>query len=318
MNYKNLIKTAFLCFSIFLVVSCSKDNDDEVTTAETYNTTVSVTDAPIDNANVHGAFVTITNVKVNGKALEGFQTTTVDLLALQNGKVQALGDIDLESGATSSIVIELDNEVDAQGEAPGNYILTAAGEKKALLAETTEIVLNKTAEIEPTTGNELVLDFDLRKLIVLEGEANDSFSFVSEAEMSNSIRAVNKMNAGIITGTVNDTNDTAETVLVYAYEKGTYTESEADANASGGVRFANAVNSSVVNKTDGSYELHFIEEGEYELHYAAYTENAEGKLEFQGMLDADAALDLAIDILGFNVNAGGTVKANVVINGMKG
>ncbi len=317
MNYRNLLK-AILLFSVVLLVSCSKDNDDEVTTAETYNTTVAVTDAPIDNANVHGAFVTITNIKVNGKALEGFQTTTVDLLALQNGKVEALGNVELESGTTSSIVIELDNEADAQGEAPGNYILTAAGEKKALVAESLEIVLNKTAEIEPANDNELVLDFDLRKMIVLEGEANDSFAFVSEAEMRNSIRAVNKINAGVITGTVNDSNNTAETILVYAYEKGKYSESEAEANAAGGVRFANAVNSSVVSKADGSYELHFLEEGEYELHYAAYNENAEGKMAFQGMLDVDAALDLAIDLLGFKVNAGGTVKANVIVKGMKG
>lgn len=313
MNYKNVFKTGLLMFSMALVFSCSKEEDPQEP-QQTYNTEVAVTDAPIDQANVEGAFVTITNVKINGKAVEGFEKTTVNLLALQNGTIEALGNVQLESGVTSNITIELDNETDAQGNAPGSYIALANGEKRALLTSSKEIVLNSAAEVKENNENRIVLDFDLRKLIVLEGEANDSFAFVADSEFSNSVRAVNEADAGTIKGNVDDSGNVSEKIVVFAYQKGTYSEEEANPNAN--VRFQNAVNSSVVTEADGSYELHFLEEGDYELHFASYAENAEGKAEFQGMLDVDTALGLDLSLAGFGLTANNTLQMNVVVKGM--
>lgn len=300
--------------SMALVFSCSKEEDPQEP-QQTYNTEVAVTDAPIDHANVEGAFVTITNVKINGKAVEGFEKTTVNLLALQNGTIEALGNVQLESGVTSNITIELDNETDVQGNAPGSYIALANGEKRALLTSSKEIVLNSAAEVKENNENRIVLDFDLRKLIVLEGETDDSFAFVADSEFSNSVRAVNEADAGTIKGKVDDSGDVSEKIVVFAYEKGTYSAEEANRNAAN-VRFQNAVNSSVVTEADGSYELHFLEEGDYELHFASYAENAEGKAEFQGMLDVDAALGLDLSLLGFGLAANNTLQMNVVVKGM--
>lgn len=315
MNYKNLLKAGLLIFSMAFIISCSKDEDDNMdTTAETYNTSVEVTDAPIDNANVEGVFVTITNVKINGKALEGFQTTTVNLLALQNGTTQALGNVNLESGTTSSIVVEVDNDMDDQGEAMGNYIKTTSGEKIAFVVESGEIALTDAAEVAASAENNIVLDFDLRKMIGKDSQGN--FQLVSGAELQQSIRAVNEMNAGTIEGNVEDANNTAGTVVVYAYEKGTWADSEANENASG-VRFAGAVNSTIVSETNGNYSLHFLEEGDYELHYASYSEDTmAGGMSFQGMVQVEAATGLNLDILGFNVGANSTTTANVVVTGM--
>ena len=170
-------------------------------------------------------------MKINGKALEGFQTTTVNLLALQNGTTQALGNVALESGTTSSIVIEVDNEMNDQGEAMGNYIETSSQGKIAFVIESGEIVLTDAAEVAASADNNIVLDFDLRKMIGKDSEGN--FQLVSGSELQGSIRAVNKMNAGTIEGNVEDTNNTAGRVVVYAYEKGTWADSEANENASG-------------------------------------------------------------------------------------
>lgn len=283
--------------------------------AETYNTTVEVTDAPIDNANVQGAFVTITNVKINGKALEGFQTTTVDLLALQNGTTKVLGDVALEAGATSNIVVELSNDVDDQGGEIANYILVEGGQKVELILENTEIALTDAAEVVANADNTIVLDFDLRKMIGKNTEGQ--YQLVSQSELQASIRAVNKLNAAAIEGNVEDTNNTAEAIVVYAYKKGTYTESEATENASG-VRFAGAVNSSVVSEADGSYSLNFLEEGEYELHYAAYSQDeTTGEMTFQGMLEVSAATGFDLDIFGLNLAAESTTELDVVVTGMK-
>ncbi|MEG9327723.1 protein of unknown function [Salinimicrobium catena] len=315
MNYRNLFKVGFLLFSMLFIVSCSKDEDDNTEpSAETYNTTVEVTDAPIDNAEVKGAFVTITNIKINGKALEGFNTTTVDLLAYQNGETLPLGDVDLEAGATSTIVVELSNDADDKGEAVANYILLEGGEKVELALGTTEIVLTDAAEVVAGANNAIVLDFDLRKMIAAEGEG---YKFVSGSDLQGSIRAVNRVNAGAIAGTVEDSNDTAETIVVYAYEKGKYSADQANENASG-VAFSGAVNSAVVSETNGSYSLNFLEEGEYELHYAAYEQDeTTGEMTFKGMLAVTAATGLDFEILGLSIAARSTTKADVVVTGMK-
>lgn len=315
MNYRKFLKAGLFIFSMLLIVSCSKDEDDNVQpSAETYSTTVEVTDAPIDNANVQGAFVTIANVMINGKTLEGFNTTTVNLLTLQNGNTEALGNVALESGVTSNITVQLATDADDQGEPMANYILLTSGEKIELALETTEIVISDAAEVLASTENTIVLDFDLRKMIVADG---NGFKFVSGSELQSSIRAVNRLNAGTIEGTVDDTGNNAETIVVYAYKKGSYEASQANENASG-VRFAGAVNSSVVSDANGSYSLNFLEEGEYELHYAAYNRDENtGALAFQGMLAVEAAAGLDLNVLGLSIAAESTKTANVVVTGMK-
>lgn len=315
MNYRNLFKVGFLLFSMLFIVSCSDDNDDNVEpSAETYNTTVEVTDAPIDNANVQGVFVTVVNVNINGKALEGFQPKTVNLLELQNGKTEVLGDVALEAGTTSSIVVELTNDADDQGGEIANYVLVTGGEKIELVLENTEIALTDAAEVVANADNTIVLDFNLRKMIGKDSEGQ--LQLVSQSELQASIRAVNRLNAATIEGNVEDTNNTAETIVVYAYKKGEWVESEADANASG-VRFAGAVNSSVVSEADGSYSLNFLEEGEYELRYAAYEQDeTTGDMTFQGMLAVSAATGFDLDVLGLSLGADSTTKLDVVVTGM--
>ena len=86
-----MFKPTLYFLFLSLMVSCSKDDDDAGNPAsETYTTEVYLTDAPIDNAEVKGVFVTIAEVKVNGLALEGFQKTTIDVSSLSNGTTKLL------------------------------------------------------------------------------------------------------------------------------------------------------------------------------------------------------------------------------------
>ena len=104
--------------------------------------------------------------------------------------------------------------------------------------------------------------------------------------------------------------------MVYAYEAGTYGESETSADDEG-LRFANAVNSTVVTGSSGDFELHFIEEGDYELHFASYEDsNADGQLEFKGELEAETATDVDTDLLDLSVDANTEVSLEVVIIGL--
>ena len=316
MNLKYLFKTGILMLSMGLLVSCSEDEDDlgpGEPDAQTYETQVYLTDSPVDNAEVQGVFITVAEVMINGKSIEGFEKTTIEVSSLHSGQTELLGSLDLESGSTSDITLVLDNETDASGEAPGNYVLTTGGEKRALVSGSNELSLNDNVEIHESTDNQVVLDFDLRKAVVTN--ESGEYSFASDSRLSNSIRAVNSIETGTITGNVSDFGTTsADAVVVYAYEAGTYGESETSTDEEG-LRFANAVNSTVVAEGDGDFELHFIEEGDYELHFASYEDSdADGQLEFQGKLEATSAT--AIDLLGFSVDANTEVDLEVVIIGL--
>lgn len=316
MNLKYLFKTGILMLSMGLLVSCS-DDDDDVDTGDpqpdTYNTEVYLTDAPIDNAEVEGVFITVTGVSINGNTIEGFEKTTINLSSLQNGETELLGDVELENGTTSEISLTLDNETDASGEAPANYVLTSGGEKNALATSSGEISITDQVEIQENDDNEIILDFDLRKSIVKNSAGE--YQFVNDSELAHSIRAVNSLEAGTITGTVSDFGTTeSETILVFAYEDGAYSEDETLANGEG-VLFANATASSKVNDSSGEFEIHFVEEGDYELRFVSFSdEDADGELELEGEIEATTTSE--IDLLGFSVGANSEVDFDILLVGL--
>lgn len=85
--------------------------------------------------NVQSVFVTVVAVKVDGKTIDNFSgKTTFDLAAYQKGTTKTLGNTQLSSGTYSNVTLVLDNTTDQNGNAPGSYVLTKSGEKKALAA----------------------------------------------------------------------------------------------------------------------------------------------------------------------------------------
>ena len=300
---------------LVLLWSCSKDEDDPGSSGEGYQTQVYLTDAPIDNANVEAVFVTVADVKVNGKSLEAFQKATVELSSLTNGNTKLLGNVDLEAGTTSSIVLVLDNSTAADGSTPGSYVLTAEGEKKALMTASNEINVGDNAEILASDENKLILDFDLRKSLIMNNSGE--FSFAGSSQLSNSIRAVNEINAGTVTGTFSNMGESsAEAVVVFAYKAGAYSNSEMQANSSG-VQFANAVSSSLVSESNGNFALHFLEKGDYELHFIAFSDdNNDGNLEVEGEIEVSTASELELSNL--TVDANSTTTLELTLAGLLG
>ncbi|WP_198029922.1 DUF4382 domain-containing protein [Christiangramia salexigens] len=304
-----------LLLGLVLFVSCSEDGDDVNNPdngSEGNPTAVYITDSPVDQANVEAVFITVSEVKINGKAVEGFNKTTLEISSLTNGRTELLGNLNLKSGTTSDIVLVL-SETDASGNAPGNYVRTSGGAKQELAAAT-EINLKDQVEIVESAQNEVVLDFDLRKSIKQEG---DKYSFVSKGQLENSVRAVNTLKTGTVKGNADNASEAgSKTVVAYAYKKGTFSGSESNANGEG-VRFSNAVSSSVVSKSGGEFEIHFLEEGDYEMHFASYSDDdQDGKLEFSGMVDASTASSL--DLSGFAVEANSTVNLQISFAGFLG
>jgi len=276
--------------SVLTVQSCNEDSDPAAGQGEV---TFEITDAPSDDASIKGVFVTVADVKVDGESIGMTQKQTIDLTAYANGQTKLLGTTKLDAKAYSSITLVLDNATDANGNSPGNYVLTTDDAKFRLTSTSsgvTEIKLDKPLNVAANTSENFVLDFDLRKSIQYSSNANVKYQFVAESDLKAAIRVLEKDMTGKIEGTYQENFSTnADLIIVYAYKKGEFNKStETSANASG-VLFANAKTSAVVvgGLTD-AFKLYFVEEGEYELAFAAYSRNiTTNRFELNTLLSAN-------------------------------
>ena len=313
-----LKNSAYLFVTVLIALSCSDDdNVQSDMSAETYNTTFKMTDAPIDNADVEGVFVTIADVKVDGQSLEGFSKTTIELSSLVNGQTETLGNLDLQAGTYSSLELILDYESDQTGNSPGCYVALADGTKDKIESSSSTFTINDAFEVFASNTNEVIIDFDLRKTIKEEESTlSSNFDFVTVSELSAGIRTVNEETTGMISGNVNDSENTSDKIVVYAYEKGTFNaEAETTGQGESNIQFANAVTSSAVTGINNSYSLNFLKEGEYELIFVSYTQGENANLEFNALLEAESSTGLNLGAI--SVTSAIQLDANVTIVGTK-
>lgn len=310
-----LIATGMI-FSMALV-SCSKSDD---TNSGSASTAIKVTDGPIDDASVSGAFVTIADVKLDGVSVQGFTKTTIDLMAYQNGTTKTLGNFNLAGKTYSSITFVLDFNTDASGNAPGCYVLSTTAVKHKLQSTSNIITVTKSYTLQAGTSNSIVADFDLRKMIVHQAGAADHYDFATTAELQNDIRLVVESKAGTVSGTLTDAVSGSARVVAYAYKKGTFNRAtELAGQGSSNVQFSNAVTSSLTTggiiAGSSQYQLHFLESGVYEVYFASYKDtNADGEFELQGTLIAAAGGSL--DLLNLSVSANTTLTVNATATGV--
>lgn len=312
---KTLWKNLGIIFgTTLLIISCSDDNENDNVEKESYQTTLKMTDAPIDNANVEAVLITVSDVKVDGNSIEGFTKTTFDLSALVNGQTKTLGNLQLEAGSYSNLELVLDYDADANGNAPGCYVEMADGQKDKIESTSGNINVSDTFEVFASNTNEIIIDFDLRKTIKeQQGTLESDFDFVTLSELSAGIRTVNKETTGEISGTVNDSQDTSGKIVVYAYEKGTYNaEVETQGQGESNIRFANAVTSAEVGGINNSYSLNFLAEGEYELIFVSYTQDGD-QFYFNSQLEVESTTGL--DLGAVTITSALQLSANVTVIG---
>ncbi len=215
--------TGIICLTLLFsmsLISCKKDDDNNSGNA---STEFRITDSPIDDASVSGAFVTITDIKLDGVSLQGFTKTTVDIAAYQNGSTKTLGNFNLEGKTYNTVTFVLDYNTDASGNAPGSYILTTGGAKHKLESSSNVITVTKNITLQSGTSNTVTADFDLRKMIVHQsGSASDQFDFATTAELQSAVRVVTN-NSATISGTLTDAVSGSAKVVAYAYKQGLLT-----------------------------------------------------------------------------------------------
>ncbi|MFN7117738.1 MAG: DUF4382 domain-containing protein [Saprospiraceae bacterium] len=306
---------AMLLFaSLFLFAACNNDDDDDDNNG---NVRFEITDAPVDDPNVEGVFVTIVGLEVDGTPITDFEgPLTFNLMDYRNGEVKALGFADLNAGTYSDVTLIMDFENDQNGNGPGVYVQTNDGVKHALNTNNTlDSVINVSGSFTVDQNNSqeaVVIDFDLRKAITYStsGDTSD-YNLVSDDDLDEVARLITKEDAGTIEGDLDgDLAQGGDVIVVYAYEKGAYNVSE----RLGNVPFKNAVTSAVVDGNE-EFTLNFLEEGTYELRFVGYEDtNNDGRLDMLGTLLFDVLGDIDPDNI--TVKASERVNVNLEVTGI--
>ena len=295
---KNL-KLTSLVIALTLMVGLFSCSDDESTTKGSAR--ISATDAKVDAENVIGVFLSVKEIQAKGdadtKTVISFEDPLVfNLMAYQNGETFAMGEGDVEVGSYNELRFIISGESDS-------YLEMKDGSKKSLeipsgtssgykIAGAFDIAANETVD--------LVADIDLRKALTVTGEGT--------YKLRPTGRVVEAEATGIIRGTISGDMPQDKQLIVFAYLKGTYSEEEASTTNPN--RFDGAINSAFVSSA-GSYTLAFMEEGEYELVVASYSNtDDDDELEFDGTLDFE--LLLGIDVINsVEIESNSTVELSI-------
>ncbi|WP_373029121.1 DUF4382 domain-containing protein [Sulfurovum sp.] len=224
------------------------------TSSSTGEVVLKLTDAPIDDENVKGVYVTFTALRYqyadsndSWQDIDLNESRTIDLLTLQDGNTTLLNQVELPAGEIAHVrfVLDLDNcyitfnddtntslelEVPSGAQtgykAIGGFTIPAGG------------TVNVTA------------DFDVRKSVTATGNGR--------YKLNPTIKIIDNIEVGEINGTMTlDANGSK--VIVYAYTDGSFDESESNATNN----FGNSVLST--DATDGSYILPWLTTGVYDL-----------------------------------------------------
>jgi hypothetical protein len=317
-KFLNWFKVLMFSGAAIALTSC---NDDEPMGKG--DVEFEITDAPSDDASIKGVFVTVADLKVDGKSVSGFTKQTIDLKAYQEGKTKLLGTTQLDSKTYSNLTMVLDLNNDANGNSPGCYVLNSENVKFKLRESDTgkaEINLTKGWRVTANSKTNIVLDFDLRKSIQRVDDIAVKYKFASDNNLKAAVRVVAKQNAGSINGTYQEQQNTnADMIVVYAYKKGTFNAStETQASETESVQFQNAVTSAAVKESLGvkTYTLALLEEGEYELHFVSYTKSSEtGRFSFSNQLQSQTSASGSVGDA-IKINAGASLIVTSSITGI--
>ena len=191
---KNLFFNGLAVLIVLLFTGCDLSGNKETGTFQVF-----LTDAP---ANYESVFVDIREVRIhrsdsandedNGWITVYKEPMVVDLMELTNGKVEFLGEMDLEPDRYSQLRLILGNQNE----------VVVNGERQPLTtpsAQQSGLKLQINADIESGTIYTLLLDFDASKSIIKAGASNNYI-------LKPVIRASRLEQTGQIAGTIEPAN----------------------------------------------------------------------------------------------------------------
>lgn len=261
---------AIIALGATLFAGCEKENDKG-----TIN--LSITDAPIDSDDIVGVYIKVVDVQyhLGGANFESFTNfegpQTFNLLDLTRGESAMVGALELDAGHYTQIRFVLEAPERGMGAptTPGCYIEFSDGTTETLFVPSgSQSGFKGVGAFDvPINGSvDITADFDVRKSVLRTGHN------VERYVLKPTIRLIVDNEAGKIVGSVINIPEGSE-IVVYAYEDGSYTESEALEPALESPRFPNAVSSDMVCDQN-SYHIAFLAPGIYDL---AVVANVDGE-----------------------------------------
>ncbi len=260
---KKLHKLLGIALSLTIITFISGCGGDA--TSPTGVMSLSMTDAPPKL----GEDVTEVNIAVIGISYHhdgdwtdaaDFEPQTFNLLDLQNGKSLHLGDIVLPAGHYTEIRFKLaapEKEADVTSNPDCNITFADGSSVPLFVPSGGQSGYKGKGDFNITADAKIAItaDFDVQKSVTVTGNNKYLLKPV--------IRLVVTELSGEINGTILDVAEynVSDTLVVYSYDDGTYEAGEED--EVDGIRFPNAISSSDVNMTDGSFTLAFLGEGNY-------------------------------------------------------
>lgn len=228
---------------------------------------LSITDAPVDQDNISGVFITVTGIQYHTDAkgwitFEEFEGPQVfNLLDLTRGESDMLGSFELNGGKYTQLRFMLEAPVQGQGTPsnPGCYVqFTDLSTLPLFVPSGSESGFKAVGEFTvPINGDvDITADFDVRKSIIA---TNNTEQYI----LKPTIRIVVDNQAGSIKGDIASAPADV-TVIIYAYESGSYNESETVAASEESPLFPNAISSDVVCDLN-KYHIAYLAEGTYDL-----------------------------------------------------
>jgi hypothetical protein len=315
----NWMKVLAVSGAAMLLISCDDSNEP----MGKGNVQFELTDSPSDDANVRGVYVTIADIKVDGRSIGGVAKTTVNLKDYTGGATKVLAmasQLDARSYGKVTLVLDLNSE--ANGTMPGCYVQTIDGARyklKNTADGVAEIEISKSFDVASNATTKVVMDFDIRKAITYDMNEQVRYRFVGSSDLNNSVRLVVKENSGVIKGVLNDyLTLSSEKVVAYAYKKGTFSAStETQPQGENQMYFMNAAASGEVKSglNGRMFLIPFLEEGDYELYFASYEETPSGRLSFRDVMHAELNVG-GVTGNRMAVRAGGSVSVVTDVSGL--
>lgn len=312
------IKVIFFGCAMTMLAACDESNEP----VGEGDVEFEITDSPIDDASVKAVMITVADVKVDGQSISGFTKQTIDLKAYQDGNTKLLGNAHMAARTYSNITLVLDLDSDADGNAPGCYALSQDNVKYKLKSTTSgkaDIKISQGWKVAKDATTKIVMDFDLRKSIRYSEDPTIRYSFVSDANLQSAVRVVAKDKSGTIKGSYQESSTVnADKIVVYAYKKGTFNATaETQAQGADGIQFKNAVASAQVKEslTGRVFTIAYLPEGEYELHFAAYSKDTtSGKVSFEAMLQSETNVNGSVANI-IKIQGSTSINISSTING---
>lgn len=208
---KNIIKLfTMIILLVFTFQNCNEtiapENDSNVGTLS-----LKITDAPFPVGIVASANVTITKIearKTDDKDSTKFITltdisSTYNLLELRNGVTEDLLNINVPVGSYDLIRLYVSDASLQLKDGKTFNVKVPSGKQTGI-----KVFISPSIEVVGGLSSELLLDFDISKSFVIQGNLN-SPDGIKGFHFKPVIRAVNTSSAGRVTGIVTDTSSTA-------------------------------------------------------------------------------------------------------------